>query len=123
MKLLRLRQCGNGKNSIRSAKKIGYHLSEDGENATTTARTVRELIPIRLRNESPMASAITAPMTADLIAESSLHTSHAVLYRPVMRIRSIAMSDLGAFKALRLEALRNHPEAFGSDHDESAAEP
>jgi len=40
-----------------------------------------------------------------------------------MRIRSIEMSDLAAFKALRLEALKNHPEAFGTDYHESLGEP
>lgn len=38
-------------------------------------------------------------------------------------VRFIRESDLAAFKALRLEALRDHPEAFGSDHDESSREP
>jgi RimJ/RimL family protein N-acetyltransferase len=38
-----------------------------------------------------------------------------------LRIRPFAMSDLPAFKALRLESLRAHPAAFGSDYDESLA--
>jgi ribosomal protein S18 acetylase RimI-like enzyme len=38
-------------------------------------------------------------------------------------IRSIRADDLATFKALRLEALRDHPEAFGSDYEESLREP
>src|SRR2546423_3535269 len=40
-----------------------------------------------------------------------------------MQIRSIIEDDLAGFKALRLEALRNHPEAFGTDYEESQREP
>jgi ribosomal protein S18 acetylase RimI-like enzyme len=40
-----------------------------------------------------------------------------------MQIRPIMESDLAAFKALRLEALRECPEAFGSDCDESSRQP
>lgn len=38
-------------------------------------------------------------------------------------IRFIRESDLAAFKALRLEALRMHPEAYGSDYEENLREP
>ncbi len=38
-------------------------------------------------------------------------------------IRFIRKSDLPAFKALRLEALRGHPDAFGSDHEENLDRP
>jgi len=38
-------------------------------------------------------------------------------------IRPIREADLPAYKALRLEALRSHPEAFGSDYAEQANEP
>jgi ribosomal protein S18 acetylase RimI-like enzyme len=37
-------------------------------------------------------------------------------------IRFIRESDLAAFKALRLEALREHPEAFGTDYEEDAGQ-
>ena len=40
-----------------------------------------------------------------------------------IQIRPIGAADLAAYKALRLEALRAHPEAFGSDYAEQAAEP
>src|SRR3982751_701328 len=40
-----------------------------------------------------------------------------------MTIRPIIQSDLPAFKALRLEALREHPEAFGSDYHEAQLQP
>lgn len=40
-----------------------------------------------------------------------------------IQIRPIRGADLAAYKALRLEALRAHPEAFGSDYAEQAAEP
>src|SRR5438552_6517350 len=40
-----------------------------------------------------------------------------------MQIRSIMEDDLAAFKALRLEALRDHPEAFGTDFEESNRDP
>jgi len=38
-------------------------------------------------------------------------------------LRPIRESDLAAYKTLRLEALQNHPEAFGSDYAEQAADP
>jgi RimJ/RimL family protein N-acetyltransferase len=38
-------------------------------------------------------------------------------------IRFLRKSDLPAFKALRLEALRGHPDAFGSDFDEESRRP
>ena len=38
-------------------------------------------------------------------------------------IRPIREDDLPAFRALRLEALRDHPEAFGSDYDEATRDP
>lgn len=38
-------------------------------------------------------------------------------------IRLIRESDLADFKALRLEALREHPEAFATDYDESLRQP
>jgi GNAT superfamily N-acetyltransferase len=38
-------------------------------------------------------------------------------------IRFITESEVEAYKALRLEALREHPEAYGTDYDEDAAQP
>lgn len=38
-------------------------------------------------------------------------------------IRHSASSDLHAFRDLRLEALKNHPTAFGSDYAESSSKP
>lgn len=38
-------------------------------------------------------------------------------------IRLIRESDLAAYKALRLEALREHPAAFGTDYEEDLAQP
>jgi RimJ/RimL family protein N-acetyltransferase len=38
-------------------------------------------------------------------------------------IRHATTSDLDAFRELRLEALKNHPAAFGADYEESAARP
>ena len=38
-------------------------------------------------------------------------------------IRFIRESDVAAFKALRLEALREHPEAYGMDFEEETAQP
>ena len=40
-----------------------------------------------------------------------------------MLIRKLTESDSPAFRALRLEGLRLHPAAFGSDHEESLALP
>jgi RimJ/RimL family protein N-acetyltransferase len=40
-----------------------------------------------------------------------------------IQIRPIRPADLPAYKALRLEALQSHPEAFGSDHSEQVNEP
>lgn len=36
----------------------------------------------------------------------------------MMDVRRLAAADAPAFRALRLRALREHPEAFTSDHDE-----
>ena len=38
-------------------------------------------------------------------------------------IRHATTSDLDLFRELRLEALKNHPTAFGADYEESAARP
>src|SRR5687768_7476830 len=38
-------------------------------------------------------------------------------------IRPIQESDFAAYRALRLEALKAHPESFGSDYAEQAADP
>jgi RimJ/RimL family protein N-acetyltransferase len=38
-------------------------------------------------------------------------------------IRSAIESDVAAFRELRLEALRNHPESFGADYERDAAAP
>ena len=38
-------------------------------------------------------------------------------------IRFIRESDVAGFKALRLEALREHPEAYGMDYEEESAQP
>jgi ribosomal protein S18 acetylase RimI-like enzyme len=38
-------------------------------------------------------------------------------------IRFLGESDLAAFKALRLEGLREHPESFGTDFDEDSRQP
>ena len=40
-----------------------------------------------------------------------------------IEIRPVRAADLAAYKALRLEALRSHPEAFGADYAEQAGEP
>jgi RimJ/RimL family protein N-acetyltransferase len=40
-----------------------------------------------------------------------------------IRIRFLLKTDLEAFKSLRLEALREHPEAFGSDYEEDSRQP
>lgn len=40
-----------------------------------------------------------------------------------IQIRPIQITDLRAFRALRLEALHNHPEAFGSDYGMHLAQP
>ena len=40
-----------------------------------------------------------------------------------IQIRPVREADLAAYRALRLEALRAHPEAFGSDYAEQAKEP
>ncbi len=34
-----------------------------------------------------------------------------------LKIRQLTAEDATLYKALRLEALRNHPEAFGSDYE------
>ena len=38
-------------------------------------------------------------------------------------IRHAESSDVDSFRELRLEALKNHPTAFGADYEESAARP
>jgi RimJ/RimL family protein N-acetyltransferase len=40
-----------------------------------------------------------------------------------MRIRRLAAPDVPAFRALRLRALKEHPEAFTSSYEEDAAQP
>jgi len=35
----------------------------------------------------------------------------------MMEIRQLSSEDAALYKVLRLEALRNHPEAFGSDYE------
>ena len=40
-----------------------------------------------------------------------------------IRIRTAQEADFEAYRALRLEGLLAHPEAFGSDHDEQANDP
>ena len=40
-----------------------------------------------------------------------------------IEIRPVRGADLAAYRALRLEALRSHPEAFGADYAEQANEP
>jgi RimJ/RimL family protein N-acetyltransferase len=42
---------------------------------------------------------------------------------PPITIRPVRESDLRAYRELRLEALRAHPEAYGSDYAEQAADP
>jgi ribosomal protein S18 acetylase RimI-like enzyme len=42
---------------------------------------------------------------------------------PTIPIRPIRGDDVEAFKALRLEALRTHPDSFGSDYHESLSAP
>src|SRR4051812_40658649 len=50
-----------------------------------------------------------------------------MLYRTTngqsLHIRATTESDLDPFRDLRLEALRTHPEAFGSDYEESRQRP
>lgn len=36
-------------------------------------------------------------------------------------IRALGVADVDEYRRIRLESLRLHPEAFGADHDESAA--
>jgi RimJ/RimL family protein N-acetyltransferase len=38
-------------------------------------------------------------------------------------VREVMVEEAGALRALRLEALRDHPEAFGADYEHSAAQP
>jgi GNAT superfamily N-acetyltransferase len=38
-------------------------------------------------------------------------------------VRLLRESDLAAYKAIRLEALRDHPEAYGTDHGEELLQP
>lgn len=40
-----------------------------------------------------------------------------------VRIARLTPDHVEAVRAIRLEALRNHPENFGTDHDEEAAQP
>jgi ribosomal protein S18 acetylase RimI-like enzyme len=40
-----------------------------------------------------------------------------------MRIHRLAAADVPAYRALRLRALRDHPEAFTSSHEEDADQP
>jgi ribosomal protein S18 acetylase RimI-like enzyme len=40
-----------------------------------------------------------------------------------VNIRPISQADLAAYRILRLEALQSHPEAFGTDYAEQAADP
>lgn len=40
-----------------------------------------------------------------------------------MLIRRLAPKDAKAFKSLRLEGLKHHPEAFGASYDEEATQP
>jgi len=39
----------------------------------------------------------------------------------VIMIRNALPEDLDGYRELRLEALKNHPETFGQDHDDAAA--
>jgi ribosomal protein S18 acetylase RimI-like enzyme len=40
-----------------------------------------------------------------------------------MQVRRLVAADAGAYRALRLRALREHPEAFTSSYEEDAAQP
>jgi ribosomal protein S18 acetylase RimI-like enzyme len=40
-----------------------------------------------------------------------------------MQVRRLAAADASAYRALRLRALREHPEAFTSSYEEDAAQP
>jgi ribosomal protein S18 acetylase RimI-like enzyme len=40
-----------------------------------------------------------------------------------MKVRRLTPHDAEAVRAIRLEALKNHPENFGTDHDDEAAQP
>lgn len=40
-----------------------------------------------------------------------------------MQVRRLAPADVDAYRALRLRALREHPEAFTSSYEEDAAQP
>jgi ribosomal protein S18 acetylase RimI-like enzyme len=42
---------------------------------------------------------------------------------PTITIRPVRESDLPAYREIRLEALQAHPEAYGSDYAEQAADP
>lgn len=46
-----------------------------------------------------------------------------VTSRGPVRIRPALLSDSSSFRALRLEALKNHPEAFAAAYESEAAEP
>lgn len=47
----------------------------------------------------------------------------AVVVEDAVEIRALGEEDAGAFRALRLRALRDHPEAFGSSYEETRALP
>lgn len=40
-----------------------------------------------------------------------------------VEVRAAVVGDAAALRALRLEALQRHPEAFGADYDQTAAQP
>ncbi len=43
--------------------------------------------------------------------------------RGAIRIRPASLADQSSFRAIRLEALKNHPEAFAAAYESEAAEP
>ena len=42
---------------------------------------------------------------------------------PDVLVRRLTQADASAYRAVRLRALREHPEAFTSDADEEASQP